>query len=854
MSRIIALYLPQFHAIPENDKWWGKGFTEWTNVRRAKPSFKGHEQPKVPGELGYYNLLDADIKQKQADLARQAGIEGFCYYHYWFGLDKNGKGKQLLEKPLQQVIESGKPDYPFCLCWANHTWSNKTWEKSSAMVKEQILMAQEYQGVKDYTEHFYSLLPTFKDARYMKVDGKLLFFIYDCIGFKDVTMFMQTWHDLAKKEGIADFYFVAMMPSTLTYDPQTGKTCVPNLKSSQALIDFALSLGFDAVNTFGKRRGELLYVGKWRSLINKVLMHLHLMNSENYDYEKTVTGFFAPEDKQENVFPTVLPQWDRTARVGKADGVYLNATPKKWGQHLRQALQLVAHKQPEHQIVVIKSWNEWAEGNYLEPDEKYGRAWLEVIRKSILFYFFLFFMPTTLSAVNTLKDSVLQLGLPTVIVETKDHEEPTADNADTPEGCWGGTITNATKIEGSVLVLSPVGDTVYNSGEYVKKTSGMTIKLRGNWSARSTKKAYKIKLQADGDMLARGDNETFQDKEWALIRESYGDKPLVTLKILIGMKLSGWVLDVWSPAFQYVNLIMNGEYRGLYVLTELVTRNKSCRVNVNKSNGYLVELDPYWWNEDKSVETPIFQDVPVKYTFKHPDSDDVTDEQMQQLGDYLTKMEQSIIDGTYNHYIDVENWARWLIAQDILGTYDYAGSNQYFMINDITKDSLVQRGPLWDFDTNFQISDQWSNIHISEGLWYYHRLLNNPNNDLFKNAYADTYQSIAESVFDSVYVLLDNIAGSDWKVAMDSSIKADRQRWPNEVCAMDSSIKFIRNYFQQRQQWLDSTIQEWTKPDPTQLEVLHRNDISIPRMYWEGNQVIIRSESSKYNVLGIKQY
>ena len=184
-ARLIALYLPQFHTIPENDKWWGEGFTEWTNVKRAKPSFEGHYQPRIPGELGYYNLLDADIKEKQAQLAREAGIEGFCYYHYWFG-----NGKQLLEKPFQQVIESGKPDFPFCLCWANHTWSNKTWEKSSSLVKESILMEQQYGGIEDYTEHFYSLLNAFKDSRYIKIDGRLVFMIYDTMGFKDIKTFI----------------------------------------------------------------------------------------------------------------------------------------------------------------------------------------------------------------------------------------------------------------------------------------------------------------------------------------------------------------------------------------------------------------------------------------------------------------------------------------------------------------------------------------------------------------------------------------------------------------------------------------------------------------------------------------
>lgn len=382
MSRLIALYLPQFHEIPENNLWWGKGFTEWTNVRRAQPSFKGHVQPKVPGELGYYNLLDPNIRERQAQLAREAGIEGFCYYHYWFGLDEQGKPKELLERPFDEVVTSGKPDYPFCLCWANHTWSNKTWEKSSSLVKEQILMQQSYDGVEDYTAHFYRLMPAFRDKRYMTVDGKLLFFVYDCILFKDVTRFLTTWRELADKEGLPGFCFVAMMPSTLSFNPQTGKTCLPNLTSSQAIIDYALSLGFDCVNTFGKRRGELLSLGKWRSLINKLLIRLHLTVCENYDYEATVRGFFAPEDEQENVFPTVLPQWDRTARVGKADGVYMDATPAKWGEHLRQAIHLVQHKDSEHQVLVIKSWNEWAEGNYLEPDQQYGKDWINVMKQN----------------------------------------------------------------------------------------------------------------------------------------------------------------------------------------------------------------------------------------------------------------------------------------------------------------------------------------------------------------------------------------------------------------------------------------------------------------------------------------
>ena len=380
-ARLIALYLPQFHAIPENDKWWGEGFTEWTNVKRAKPSFKGHYQPRIPGELGYYNLLEDDIKEKQATLAREAGIEGFCYYHYWFG-----NGRQLLEKPVQQIIDSGKPDFPFCLCWANHTWSNKTWEKSSARVKEAILMEQQYGGISDYTEHFYTLLKAFQDPRYIKIDGRLVFIIYDTIGFKDVSNFIKVWRDLAKTNNLPGFFFIGMTPSTLsifTDEKGNQKVCIPNLKSSATLFQNTLNLGFDAVNSFGKRRGEMLAIGKFRSLLNKILMKLHLMNSINYDYAKTVAGFFAPEDTWENVFPTIMPQWDRTARVGKADGVYLNSTPKKFQQHLHQACELIKHKDPEHQVIIIKSWNEWAEGNYLEPDSLYGHQYLDIIKNEL---------------------------------------------------------------------------------------------------------------------------------------------------------------------------------------------------------------------------------------------------------------------------------------------------------------------------------------------------------------------------------------------------------------------------------------------------------------------------------------
>lgn len=379
--RVIALYLPQFHPIPENDLWWGKGFTEWTNVGRAKPLFKGHYQPKVPSDLGYYDLRIPEVREEQVKLAQKAGIEGFCYYHYWFG-----NGKMLLERPFKEVVDSGKPDFPFCICWANHTWTNKTWEKSSSKVKTNLLMEQQYLGTDDYIQHFNYLLPAFKDKRYIKVDGKLLFSIYDPIGFKDVTNFILTWRELARINGLPDFHFVGMTPATLTFkinEKGEKENCIPNLKSSSEVYKYVLSLGFDAVNSFGKRRGELLSKGKCNGYLSKFLSQFSDKFVINYDYMKTVNNFFPPEDIWENVYPTILPQWDRTARVGKAEGIYLNSSPEKFKAHVEFALNIIKNKSDEHRILFLKSWNEWAEGNYIEPDIRDGHGYIEALKNAI---------------------------------------------------------------------------------------------------------------------------------------------------------------------------------------------------------------------------------------------------------------------------------------------------------------------------------------------------------------------------------------------------------------------------------------------------------------------------------------
>lgn len=385
--RIIALYLPQFHPIIENDEWWGPGFTEWTNVVQAKPLFRGHVQPKVPADLGFYDLRLPESREMQARLAKEAGIEGFCYYHYWFA------GRQLLERPFNEVLASGKPDFPFCLCWANHSWSNKTWERTSGLQKDSMLIEQTYPGEADDIAHFYALLTAFRDSRYMKVDGKPIFVLYNPWTHPHVSKWIERWRRLAVENGLPGLYMVGMCDSTLTVSYSGNgsvKRVFPNLKSSEALFTKVLNMGFDAVNSYGKRRGEMLSSGKFVDMTKTILRRIGLPIGRRYDYEKTVRGFFAPEDKWENVFPTILPSWDRTPRMASYDGIYVNATPEAFRRHILQALSLIKHKQPEHQILFLKSWNEWGEGNYVEPDKEWGHGRLDAIRDAIrTAYFYL---------------------------------------------------------------------------------------------------------------------------------------------------------------------------------------------------------------------------------------------------------------------------------------------------------------------------------------------------------------------------------------------------------------------------------------------------------------------------------
>lgn len=358
-ARVIAFYLPQYHPTKENDLWWGKGFTEWTNVGKAKPLFKNHYQPRVPADLGYYDLRLSQIREAQAHLAKAAGIEGFCYYHYWFG-----NGKQQLEMPFNEVVKTGNPVFPFCLCWANESWNSKFWNIDGTIEKK-LLIEQKYLGENDDEAHFYSLLDAFKDERYIKVDGKLLFMIYRPLEFVNVESFISKWQQLAKINNLNGFYFIGQ--STNFNDYKTIK-----------------GLGFDAINIL--RLHDCIWkMNKFHHtliMIKRKIFHLPFI----YSYKKAIKHFIGEEEEFEECFPSIIPNWDHTPRSGKGGYLLHGATPELFEYHCDLIFEKIKNKSDEKKIVFLKSWNEWGEGNYMEPDVKYGMGFINALSNAIKRY------------------------------------------------------------------------------------------------------------------------------------------------------------------------------------------------------------------------------------------------------------------------------------------------------------------------------------------------------------------------------------------------------------------------------------------------------------------------------------
>jgi lipopolysaccharide biosynthesis protein len=340
--RAIAFYLPQFHPIPENDRWWGKGFTEWTNVSKARPNFEGHYQPHLPADIGFYDLRIPEVREQQADLAREYGIHGFCYHHYWFG------GQRLLERPFSEVLSSGRPDFPFCICWANENWTRR-WDGA----EKEILIAQQHSDDDD-RNFIRSLFPAFDDHRYIRINGKPLLIVYRAAILPEARRTAAIWREEMRAAGLGEIYLCAAQ--------------------SFGILDPA-PYEFDAAVEFPPHGTPTMDL---TAQTRKTNSHFE---GNIYDYLAKALSMIHRPAPEYTLFRTVMPSWDNTPRRQDTSAIYINSSPETYEYWLGKAVEYtIAHHTRDERLVFINAWNEWGEGAHLEPDRRYGHRYLEATR------------------------------------------------------------------------------------------------------------------------------------------------------------------------------------------------------------------------------------------------------------------------------------------------------------------------------------------------------------------------------------------------------------------------------------------------------------------------------------------
>jgi lipopolysaccharide biosynthesis protein len=344
-AKLIAFYLPQFHPIPENDLWWGEGFTEWTNVTRARPQFTGHYQPQLPTELGFYDLRDPEVLERQADLARHFGIHGFCFHYYWFN------GRRVLERPLDEFLARSHPELPFCCCWANENWTRR-WDG----LDDEILLRQEYAG--DWAERFIrDLLPTLVEDRHIRVDGAPLLLVYRIDELPDAPRVAELWREIAQREAGLELHLAAVQSFGIG-DPRP--------------------YGFDAAvefppHPFGRQRP--LALKRSRPEVRRLRRGFR-GTLENYEeIALQMRGKQLPEYRW---YRGLMPSWDNTARRGAHAYIAVGSSPDVYRRWLGElTLHALARSDVQEPLLFVNAWNEWAEGTHLEPDDRFGRRWLQ---------------------------------------------------------------------------------------------------------------------------------------------------------------------------------------------------------------------------------------------------------------------------------------------------------------------------------------------------------------------------------------------------------------------------------------------------------------------------------------------
>ncbi len=428
-----------------------------------------------------------------------------------------------------------------------------------------------------------------------------------------------------------------------------------------------------------------------------------------------------------------------------------------------------------------------------------------------------FLMQLTGYANNTpSKSDLLQLGLPVLQIETIDHEEPTYEEAEAPEGCMGHSIKNATKVPGRVRIETLNEGIIFDSGEYESKKSGMTVKVRGNTSARyNPKKPYKIKLEKKGDMLCRG-NALYNDKNWLLLRVD-------NINTLIGFKTSELLNMEWTPQYEFVNVIFNDDYRGLYLLVEAVERNTDCRLNAGKT-GFIAELDAYWWNEDFAIPS-ILHTPDLSYTFKYPDAEDITPEKAEYFTSTLQTAELAMRKGGYNTLIDETSFAKWILAMDILGNIDGAGSNLYLSKYDDSPSSLLSVDCLWDFDNILRNEDKWSENHTH---FIFKDLFACPDKS-FVRAYTELWEESGLSTIEQLTQFIDSFATSTLAESIDASNSLDYERWYMKRSKVSELAEKAKQYLSRQGAWLETNIaiiaEDITEDISTKLPGLHKENV-----------------------------
>lgn len=397
---------------------------------------------------------------------------------------------------------------------------------------------------------------------------------------------------------------------------------------------------------------------------------------------------------------------------------------------------------------------------------------------------------------------IMNAGLPVVIVETENALDPTCDLIDAPAGCNGHGITNANKVPGHMRIEFD-GGILYDSGDYEKDISGLTIKVRGNTSAWYDKKPYKIKLQKKADLLFRGSDNVYKDKEWLLIKDD-------SLRAMLGFKINELIGMQWTPQYMYVNLVLNGDYKGMYLLVESVKRNKDCRINIEES-GYIFEFDAYWWNESYYLESPLHLYPSMNYTLKYPDPDKMTSDDFYLFKSQIERFEYSFTDDTYEGVIDLESFVNWILGHDILGSGDPCGANIFVTKFDSTDESKIRMGNLWDFDRVMEMNDDWSREHL-RGIFCYKYLIGTDFetdifiNTKFQNLYIERFDEINGMLFDNVVSFLDEFSNSETYKGVSLSMQYDNTRWgTNHVSAKDNIKKMI-DWVNRRKIWMRERI------------------------------------------------